>query len=50
MTLRKTFDGDFRKIELTWGRPREKQKRYIHREKGVAALSLMDRCNERRRT
>ncbi len=29
-------------------RPRENQRREIHGEKGVAALSLMDRCNERR--
>ncbi len=30
-------------------RPREKQKRENHGEKGVSALSLMDRCKERRR-
>ena len=49
MTLRKTFEGDFKKMELTWKRPREKQKRDIHVEKGVAALSLMDRCNQKRK-
>ncbi len=30
-------------------RPREKQKREIHGGKGVAALSWMDRHNQRRR-
>ena len=38
---RKTFEGDLKKMELTWGRA-EKQKRDIHGEKGVAALSLMN--------
>ena len=47
MTLRKTFEGYLKKMELTWGTA-EKQKRDIHGEKGVAALSLMDRSNKRR--
>ena len=45
MTLRKTFEGDLKKIEMTWGTA----EREIHREKGVAALTLMDRRNKRRR-
>ncbi len=45
MTLRKTFEGDFKKME----RPKEKQNRWIHIEKGIAALPLMDRCKEKRR-
>ncbi len=31
--------GDFKKMKLTWERPREKLKRDIHGGKGVAALS-----------
>ncbi len=42
MTLRKTFEGDFKKVELTWGTAREKQKVEFYREKGVAALSSME--------
>ncbi len=49
MTLRKTFEGDLKKMELTWGTAKGKQKRDIHGEKGVAALSLLDRRNQRRR-
>ncbi len=50
MTLRKTW----KKGDLNWWNwhrehPREKQKIDIHGEKGVAALSLMDRGNERKR-
>ena len=47
MTLRKTFEGDFEKMELTW--PRVKQKIEIHGEKEMAPLSLMDRSKIRRR-
>ncbi len=36
--MRKTFEGDLKKMELTWVRPREKQKRDVHGRKGVAAL------------
>ncbi len=40
MTMRKTFEGDFKKMELTWGTAeREAKKRDIHGGKGVAALS-----------
>ena len=37
MTLKKTFEGDLKNME----RPREKQKRDLPGEKGVAHLSLM---------
>ena len=37
MTPRKTFEGDFKNMELTWGTG--KQKRDIHGGKGVAVLS-----------
>ncbi len=43
MTLRNTFDVDFKKMELTWGTAeREAKERDIHGGKGVAALSIMD--------
>ena len=35
-------------MELTWGTAEREKKGEIHGEKGVAALSLMDRCKERR--
>ena len=35
MTQRKTFKGDFRKMEPTFGK--EKQEREFHGEKGMAA-------------
>ncbi len=47
MTLRKTFEGDFEKMEhVEW--PREKQNVKFLGEKGVAALSSMDRGKQRR--
>ncbi len=50
MNLRKTFEGDFKKMELTWEMAkRAKQKKEFHGEKGVAALSEMDRSKQRRR-
>ncbi len=40
MTLRKTFQGDFKKMELTWGKAERKAKeKEINGEKGVASLS-----------
>ena len=44
-SLRETLKRWNRHLE----RQREKQKREFHGEIGMAALSLMDRCNERRR-
>ena len=46
MTLRKTFEEDLKKMNCHGEQPREKQKREIHGEKRVAALSLIDRCEE----
>ncbi len=46
ITLRKTFERDFKKMELTWGTTISKKENFM--EKGVAA-SLMDRGEERRR-
>ncbi len=48
MTLRKSFQGDFKKIELTLGTAERKAKERIVWKKGVAALSSMD-SKERRR-
>ncbi len=39
MTLRKTFAGDFKKMELTRGTAEREAKSYIHGGKGEAALS-----------
>ena len=39
MTLRKTFEGDIKKMELTWGTAEREAKRDVHGGKGVAALS-----------
>ncbi len=40
MTLSKTFEGNFKKMVLTWEMAkRAKQKKEFHGEKGVAALS-----------
>ncbi len=39
MTLRKAFEGDLKKMELTWGTAEREAKRDIHGGKGVAALS-----------
>ncbi len=49
MTLRKTYEGDLKRWNWHGERPREKQKRDIHGGKGVAALSWMDRRNQRKR-
>ena len=46
MTIRKTFNGDFKKMEPTCGTAEREAKREFHGEKGMAALSLMNRCNE----
>ena len=45
-SLKKTFERDLLKMELTWGTA----EREIHGEKEIAALSLMDRRNKRRRS
>ena len=48
ITLRKTFDGDYKKMELTWGTAkREKQRIELHGETGVTALSSMRRGKQR---
>ena len=47
MTIRKTFKGDFKKMEPTCGTAEREAKREFHGEKGMAALSLMDRRKER---
>ena len=50
MILRKTFEGDLKKMELTWeSTERVKLKIEIHGEKEMAALSLMNSRNKRRR-
>ncbi len=49
MNLRKSFEGDLKKMELTWGTAESEAKKEIHGEKEMAALSLMDRRNKRRR-
>ncbi len=33
MALRKTFEGDFKKMELTWGTAEREAKERIHGEK-----------------
>ena len=43
------WEKSFKRCNWYGERPRGEQKRDIHGEKGVAALSLMDRCNQRRR-
>ncbi len=48
MTLIKTFEGDFKKMELTCGTAVREAKERNSWRKGVAALFLMDRCKERR--
>ena len=48
MTLRKTFEGDLKKMELTWGTAESEAKDRNHGEKEMATLSLMDRSNKRR--
>ncbi len=49
-TLRKTFEVNFKKMELTRGTAeRKRQKSELYGEKGVTALSLMDRSKEKRR-
>ena len=49
MTVRKTFKETLKRWNRHLERQREKQNREFHGEKGMVALSLMDRCNERRR-
>ena len=49
MTLRKTFEGDLEKMELTWGTAEREAKEKISWRKRIAALSSMDRSNIRRR-
>ncbi len=49
MTLRKPVRDTIKRWNWHGEWPREKQKRDIHGEKGVAALSWMDRYNQRRR-
>ena len=49
MTLRKTFEGDFKKMELTWGTAESEAKDRNLWRKEMAALSLIDRSNKRRR-
>ncbi len=40
MTLRKTFDGDFKKMELTWGTAERGTKERYPWRRGVTALFL----------
>ena len=47
MTLRKTFEGDLKKMELTLGTAERKAKERISWRKVCTALSSMDRRNER---
>ena len=49
MTLRKTFEGDLKKMELTWGTAESESKDRNSWRKEMAALFLMDRRNKRRR-
>ncbi len=49
MALRKTFEGDFKMMELILGIAEREEKAEFHGEKGLAALSLMDRRKLRRR-
>ena len=48
MTLRKIFETDFKKMELSWGMAewRSAKEKY-HGDKRVAALSLMYICKEK---
>ena len=46
MTLRKTFEGDFKKTELTWGTAENEAKDRILGEKGMAELSLTKATKE----
>ena len=45
---RKTFEEDLKKMELTWRTAESEAKDRISCEKGMAALSLMNRGNKRR--
>ena len=47
MTLRKTFEGDFKKMELTWGTAESEAKDRSLWRKRNAALSPTDRGNKR---
>ena len=47
MTLRKTFEGDFKKMELTWGTAESEAKDH-YGEKEMTPLSPTDRGNKRR--
>ncbi len=46
--MNKTSEGDFKKMELTWGTDEKEAKRDVHGEKGVAALYLMDRRRKKK--
>ena len=49
MTLRKTFEGDLKKMELTWGTAESEAKDDHYGKKEMAALSPTDRGNKRRK-
>ncbi len=49
MTLRKTFEVDLKRMDLTRGTAEREAKERHSLKEGVAALSLIDRCNQRRR-
>ncbi len=49
MTLTKTLEGDLKKMELKWGTAKSVAKDRNSCQKKMAAISLMDRRNKRRR-
>ncbi len=45
--MRKTFEGDFKKMEVTWGMAeREAKESNSWRKRRGSTLTLMDRCKE----
>ena len=43
LTLRNFFDGDFKEMELTWGRPREN---FMKKKEGLSYLPLIESNKE----